>query len=141
VLLVATLCGCADGSPRLSLEETMTCARERFKGHPGTFGLVGKTIAYSYETPNGVGKVIVNFNEKHRPEQTFFESMPFGTHEELMAAAQAIKECAEYGRKARAMSPHLARLLRLLKSGRVEAIATQKVDDEYRGEQADVENS
>lgn len=115
VLLVATLAGCADESSRLSFDETVACARVRFKGHPGTFSLVGKTIAYSLETPNGVGRVIVIFNEKRRPEETFFESTPLGTHEELMDAAQAIKECAEYGRKARAARPDSAGLHSSLK--------------------------
>lgn len=104
VLLVATLPGCADESPRLSLEEGLKCASEAFKGHPGTFSQRGSTIAYSYESPNGPADVIVTFDKRHRPTSTFFESAPLGSHEELMEGAQAIKNCVAYGPKAQGES-------------------------------------
>jgi hypothetical protein len=100
VLLFAALGGCADESPRLSIEEGLTCAREAFKGRPGTFSQRGNTIAYSYESPNGPADVIVMFDARRRPTNTFFESAPLGSHEELMDAAQAIKNCVAYGPKA-----------------------------------------
>jgi hypothetical protein len=99
VILVAALAGCADEGGRLSIEETLTCASEQFKDNPGTFALVGNTIAYAYESETGLGKVIVTFDEKRRPVSTYFESAPYGSHEMLMDAARAIKDCAEYGRK------------------------------------------
>jgi hypothetical protein len=80
-------------------EGTVNCARERFENHPGTFALTGNVIAYSYESKNGLAKVIVTLDESRKPVSTFFESAPYGSHEELMDAAQAIKDCAEYGRK------------------------------------------
>src|SRR5436190_19999907 len=99
VFLVATLAGCTDKSSRLSVEATVKCARERFEDHPGTFARIGNTIAYSFDSENGLGKVIVTFDGRRRPVSTFFESTPYGSHEELMDAASAIKDCAEYGRK------------------------------------------
>ena len=104
VLLIGALTGCTDESPRLSVEEGLTCASEAFKGHPGTFRQRGNTVAYSYESPNGPADVIVTFDERRRPVSTFFESAPLGSHEELMDAAQAIKNCVAYGPKARAES-------------------------------------
>ena len=103
-LLIAALGGCADESPRLSIEEGLTCAREAFKGHAGIFSQRGNTITYSYESPNGPADVIVTFDARRRPTNTFFESAPLGSHEELMDAAQAIKNCVAYGPKARAES-------------------------------------
>jgi hypothetical protein len=101
LLHVAVLSGCAEESPRLSLEEGLKCSRDAFKGHPGTFSQRGNTIAYSYESPNGPADVIVMFDARRRPTNTFFESAPLGSHEELMDAAQAIKNCVAYGPKAR----------------------------------------
>ena len=83
------------------LKEGITCAREAFKGHAGTFSQRGNTIAYRYESPNGPANVIVTFDEKRRPVSTFFKSAPLGSHEKLMDAAQAIKICVAYGPKAR----------------------------------------
>ena len=80
------------------------CAREAFKSHPGTFSQRGNTITYSHESPNGPADVIVTFDGRRRPTNTFFESAPLGSHEELMDAAQAIKNCVAYGPKARAES-------------------------------------
>jgi hypothetical protein len=99
MVVLAVVAGCADESPRLSVEEGLTCAREAFKGHPGTFSQRGNTIAYSYESSNGVADVIVTFDTHRRPVSTFFESAPLGSHEELMDAAQAIKHCVAYGPK------------------------------------------
>jgi len=101
VLLLAALASCTDESPRLSIEEGLACARDAFKGHPGTFSQRGNTIAYSYESQNGPADVIVMFDTWRRPTSTFFESAPLGSHEELMDAAQVIKNCVAYGPKAR----------------------------------------
>ena len=101
LVLFAALTACGNESGRLSIEEGLTCAREAFKGHVGTFSQRGNTIAYRYESPNGRANVIVTFDERRRPVSTFFESAPLGSHEELMDAAQAIKICVAYGPKAR----------------------------------------
>src|ERR1700682_1777860 len=100
VFVFAALAGCAEESPRLSVEEGLTVAREAFGGHPGSFNQRGNTIAYSYESPNGPADVIVTFDDRRKPTSTFFESAPLGSHEELMDAAQAIKNCVAYGPKA-----------------------------------------
>ncbi|MGE3702680.1 MAG: hypothetical protein AB7G08_28525 [Hyphomicrobiaceae bacterium] len=97
--MVAVLTGCADEGPRLSIEEAETCASEEFQGHPGTFSERDNTIAYSYASPNGPATIIVTFDGRRRPVRTFFESAPHGSHRELMDAAQAIKDCVEFGRK------------------------------------------
>ena len=97
--MVAALAGCAD-EPRLSVAEARTCASQGFEGHPGTFIQRGNSIAYSYESPNGPATVIVTFDEGRRPIRTFYESAPYGSHRELTDAAQAIKDCVAYGRKA-----------------------------------------
>ena len=104
MLLVAALAGCGDERPRLSIEEGLKCASESFRGHPGSFSQTGNAIAYSYESPNGTANVIVMFDDRRRPVSTFFESAPLGSHEELMEAAQAIKDCVTYGLKARRKS-------------------------------------
>jgi len=104
MLLAAGLAGCGDESSRLSIDEAFKCARERFEDHPGTFALKGNAIGYSFESKNGLAKVIVTFDETRKPVNTFFESAPYGSHEELMDAAQAIKDCSEYGRKTRGAS-------------------------------------
>jgi hypothetical protein len=83
----------------ISIEEGLTCARDVFKGHPGTFSRRGNTVAYSYESLNGAAGVVVTFDERRRPVSTFFESSPLGSHEELMDAAEAIKNCVAYGPK------------------------------------------
>ena len=83
------------------LKKVSSAPLKAFKGHPGTFSQGGNTIAYSYESPNGPANVIVTFDERRRPVSTFFESAPLGSHEELMDAAQAIKNCVAYGPKAR----------------------------------------
>jgi len=101
VLLVTALAGCADQGPRLSIEEGLKCASEGFKGHPGSFSRRQNAIAYSYESPSGPANVIVTFDERRRPVSTFFESAPLGSHQELMEAAQAIKDCVAYGPKLR----------------------------------------
>ena len=101
VFVFAALAGCADEGPRLSIEESLKCASEGFKGHPGSFSRRGNAIAYSFESPSGPANVIVTFDERRRPVSTFFESAPLGSHEELMEAAQAIKTCVAYGPKAR----------------------------------------
>ena len=105
VLLVAGLAACGNEGGQLSIEEGLMCAAERFKGHPGTFSQGGSTITYSYESEYGPAKVIVTFDEWRRPVSTFFESAPLGSHEELMDAAQAIKNLrrvwAESGRRER----------------------------------------
>lgn len=101
VLVSAVLAACTDEGARLSLEEGPKCATEGFKGHSGTFSQRGNTIAYSYESENGLANVIVTFDDRRRPVSTFFASAPHGTHEELMEAAQAIKDCIAYGPKAR----------------------------------------
>ena len=85
----------------LSLEEGLKCASEAYKAHAGTFSRSGNVIAYSYESARGTASVIVTFDERRRPVSTFFESAPLGSHEELMDAAQAIKNCVAYGPKAR----------------------------------------
>ena len=98
LLLLAPLSGCDEGSVRLSPAESVTCARDRLKGHVGTVSQTGDAIIYSYDSVNGPAKVIVTFDAKRRHVSTFFESTPYGTHEELMEATEAIKNCAEYGR-------------------------------------------
>jgi hypothetical protein len=100
VLLLAALAGCTDETPRLSIEEGLKCASESFKGHPGTFSQRGSTITYSYESPGGSANVIVTFDDRRRPVSTFFESAPLGSHQELMDAASAVKDCVAYGPKA-----------------------------------------
>ena len=102
LILVAVLAGCTDEGARLSLEEARKCATDEFEGRPGTFAQRGNTIAYSYESPNGLANVIVTFDGRRRPVSTFFASAPYGSHQELMDAAQAIKNCVAYGRKAQA---------------------------------------
>ena len=101
VFLFAALAGCADEGSRLSIEEGLKCASEGFKDHPGSFSRRQNAIAYSYESPSGPANVIVTFDERHRPVSTFFESTPLGSHQELMDAAQVIKDCVEYGPKLR----------------------------------------
>jgi hypothetical protein len=81
-LLVAALAGCTDASSRLSVEESFACARERFKDHSGTFALSGNAIVYSYDSNNGSAKVIVTFDANRKSHNTFFESTPYGSHEE-----------------------------------------------------------
>jgi hypothetical protein len=98
LLLLAALAGCEQESARLSVEDARTCAAEAFKSHAGTFSQDGNAIAYSFESPNGSAKVIVTFDDRRRPQSTFFQSAPLGSHEQLMDAAQAIKECVAYGR-------------------------------------------
>jgi hypothetical protein len=98
LLFAAALPGCGQESARLSPAETLTCASERLEGHVGTLSLTAGAISYSYESANGPAKVIVTFDARHRPVSTFFQSAPHGAHEELMEAARAIKDCAEYGR-------------------------------------------
>ena len=100
VLLVAALAACGNESGRLSLEEGLKCAAAEFRGHPGTFSQRGNIVAYSYESEYGPAKVIVTFDERRRPVNTFFESAPLGSHEELMDAAETIKNCVAYGPKA-----------------------------------------
>ena len=104
MLLVAALAGCGDERPRLSMEEGLKCASESFRGHPGSFSQTGNAIAYSYESPNGTANVIVMFDDRRRPVSTFFESTPIASHEELMEAAQAIKDCVAYGPRVRVES-------------------------------------
>jgi hypothetical protein len=62
---------------------------------------VGTRLRICTESPNGPADVIVTFDERRRPTSTFFESAPLGSHEELMDAAQAIKNCVAYGPEAR----------------------------------------
>jgi hypothetical protein len=100
VLVFIALAACGNEGGRLSIEEGLTCASEAYKGHPGTFSRAGNTITYSYESLNGRADVIVTFDERRRPVSTFFESAPLGSHEDLMDAAQAIKDCVAYGPKA-----------------------------------------
>ena len=95
---LTSLSGCEEGNVRLPPAETVTCARDRLKGHVGTVSQTGDAIIYSYDSANGPAKVIVIFDAKRRHVSTFFESTPYGTHEELMEATEAIKNCAEYGR-------------------------------------------
>ena len=99
VLLVATLVACTDESGKLSLDEGRRCATEGFNNRSGSFSLGENTIAYGYESANGPGKVIVAFDGRRRPVRTFFESAPFGSHQELMEAASVIKDCVAYGPK------------------------------------------
>jgi hypothetical protein len=98
VILLVALAACEQESARLSIGEARTCAADAFKGHAGTFSQDGNAIAYSFESPNGSAKVIVTFDDRRRPQSTFFQSAPLGSHEQLMDAAQAIKECVAYGR-------------------------------------------
>lgn len=42
----------------------------------------------------------MTFDDRRRPVNTFFESAPLGSHEELMDAAKTIKNCVAYGPKA-----------------------------------------
>jgi hypothetical protein len=95
------LAGCGNEAGRLSLEEGLKCASEAYKAHPGTFSRRGNTIAYSYESASGAANVTVTFDERRRPVNTFFESAPLGTHEELMDAAEMIKNCVAYGPRVR----------------------------------------
>jgi hypothetical protein len=44
---------------------------------------------------------LVTFDDRRRPFSTFFESSPLGSHQELMEAARAIKDCVAYGPRAR----------------------------------------
>jgi hypothetical protein len=101
VLLFAALAACAQESGQLSLEEARGCAAEAFRIHPGTFSLADDSIAYSYESANGSARVVVVFDAGRRPVRTFFESAPYGSHQELMDAARVIKDCVAYGPKAR----------------------------------------
>jgi len=98
IAFIAFLTGCSGEAPTLSLEEGCACAKERYRDHPGTFALEGSKISYSYESKNGPAKVIVTF-DRQRPISTFFESAPYGSHEELMDAVAAIKNCVAYGTK------------------------------------------
>lgn len=100
VALMALMSGCTAENTGLSIEEARACAMERFRGHPGMFEITENTISYAYESRNGQAKVIVTF-DKGRPTSTFFESTPYGSHEELMDAAKAIKNCVAYGPKAK----------------------------------------
>ena len=104
VLVCAALAACTEESGRLSVEEGLKCANEGFEGHPGTFSLGENAIAYSYESSNGPAKVIVAFDGRRRAVRTFFESAPFGSHQELMEAARVIKDCVAYGPKERGES-------------------------------------
>lgn len=106
LILVAALGGCADDGPPLSIEEGRACSVDKFAGHPGAFTQRGNAISYSYESPNGPAKVIVTFDGRRRPFSTFFESAPYGSHEELMDAAQVIKHCVAYGRKTQGSNDH-----------------------------------
>jgi hypothetical protein len=98
LLLLSALVGCGQERTRLSIEEARACATNAFKDHPGRFSHDSSAIAYSFDSPGGPAKVIVVFAEDRRPERTFFESAPHGSHQELMDAASAIKACAEHGR-------------------------------------------
>jgi hypothetical protein len=99
VLLVAILVACTDESGKLSLDEGRRCATEGFNNHSGSFSLGENAIAYSYESATGAARVIVVFDGKRRPVRTFFESTPYGSHQELMEAASVIKDCVAYGPK------------------------------------------
>ena len=77
------------------------CEELNLKFVVGRFSRRQNAIAYLYESPSGPANVIVTFDERHRPVSTFFESTPLGSHQELMDAAQAIKDCVEYGPKLR----------------------------------------
>ena len=100
VFVVVAACGNEGG--RLTLEEGLKCASEAYKAHSGTFSRRGYVIAYSDESASRTANVIVTFDECRRSVSTFFVSAPLGSHEELMGAAQAIKNCVAYGPKARA---------------------------------------
>ena len=69
--------------------------------HPGAFSPGANAISYSYESPNGPASIIVVFDAGRRPVSTFFESAPYGSHQELVDAARVIKDCVAYGPKAR----------------------------------------
>ena len=97
LILMVALAGCTDEGPRLSVEEARECATDGFEGHPGTFSQRDNAITYSYESMNGPANVIVTFDGRRRPVSTFFESAPYGSHQELMDAAQVIKNCVAYG--------------------------------------------
>jgi hypothetical protein len=101
LLLVAALVACADESGKLSLDEGRRCAAEAFTNHAGMFSLSENAITYSYESANGPARVIVAFNGRRRLLRTFFESAPYGSHQELMEAASVIKDCVAYGPKER----------------------------------------
>jgi len=101
LLLLGALVGCGKERAQLSIEEARACAANAFKDRPGTFSHDSSAIAYSFDTPGGPAKVIVVFAEDRRPERTFFQSAPHGSHRELMDAAGAIKACAEHGRAPR----------------------------------------
>jgi hypothetical protein len=99
LLLLSALVGCGQERARFSIEEAHACATNA--GHPGTFSHESSAIAYSYDSPGGPAEVIVVFDEDRRPEGTFFQSAPHGSHQELMDAASTIKACTEYGRAPR----------------------------------------
>ena len=101
LILIAVLAGCTDGGALLSLEEARKCATDEFEGRTGTFCQRGNTIGYAYDSSNGPANVIVAFDERRRPVSTFFESAPHGSHQELMDAAEVIKNCVAYGRTQR----------------------------------------
>jgi hypothetical protein len=104
VLSLATLSGCSEKNGRLPPQEAARCAEELLKGHPGALSVNGDSISYSYTSPNGPAKVIVSFDAWRRPVRTFFESAPYGSHEELTEAAVIIKRCAENGRSGHQVS-------------------------------------
>jgi hypothetical protein len=97
LVLLVVVPGCSDDSSRLSVEEATRCARERFVQRGGTFEAMGDAAAYSYESSNGFAKVVVTFDASRRPVSTFFASSPHGSHQQLMEAAQIVKDCAAYG--------------------------------------------
>jgi hypothetical protein len=100
LILIATFAGCTnEGLLPLSLEEARQCATDAFEGHTGIFGQRGNAITFSYESINGPANVVVTFDARRRPVSTFFESAPHGSHQELMDAAEVIKNCVAYGRK------------------------------------------
>jgi hypothetical protein len=101
LLVFAVVAACANGGGQLSIEEGVKCARQSFNGHPGTFRPSASAITYSYETANGPARAIVTFDARRRPVGTFFENAPFGSHQELMEAANVIKDCVAYGPRAR----------------------------------------
>jgi hypothetical protein len=101
VLLVAGLAACSDEGGKLSLDEGRGCAAEAFSKQSGTFSRRENAISYSYESPNGPASIIVVFDAGRRPVSTFFESAPYGSHQELVDAARVIKDCVAYGPKAR----------------------------------------
>jgi len=100
LILIATLAGCTDEGLPLSVEEARKCATDEFEGHAGTFSQRGNAITFSYESINGPANVTVMFDGWRRPVSTFFESAPYGSHQKLMGAAEVIKNCVAYGRKA-----------------------------------------